>query len=65
MSNSDKFYESLEHFTDFNQFHEKSRYGHGRIPNDWAVVNTNVINSTSAIESGLYKQVNTVGLRQL
>jgi hypothetical protein len=58
MSSSDNFYEQLVSFTDFSQFTQLEWYC--RLPSDWLVVITDIQNSTQAIESGLYKEVNSV-----
>lgn len=58
MSSSDNFYGQLASFTDFSQFTQLEWYS--TLPSEWFVVITDIQNSTQAIESGLYKEVNSV-----
>ena len=58
MSSSDNFYEQLVSFSDFSQFTQLEWYS--SLPSEWFVVITDIQNSTQAIESGLYKEVNSV-----
>ena len=62
-SESLKFYERLKAFSQFSAFHETQHYQ--ALPNDWAVVVTDVLGSTQAIEQGQYKQVNAVGVASM
>ncbi len=56
---TDSFYENLKGFT---QFAELSKPGHYQpAPGDWFVVVTDIENSTSAIDSGKYKEINLSG----
>ncbi len=57
------FYQHLAHFSDFKQFHQSQWYQ--ALPDDWCVVVTDVLGSTQAIEQGLYKQVNAVGVASI
>lgn len=63
MKSSDKFYETLPSFTKFNQFNDSQFYK--EIPSDWLVLITDVVGSTKAIDQGLYKQVNAVGVASI
>lgn len=56
--NEKNFYESLEGFSNFTDCMEKSNFR--LAPIDWAIVVTDVINSTKAIENDKYKHVNAV-----
>ena len=57
--NTTRFYADLPLFTDFR---EVSRPGNfAPLPGDWHVVMSDVRNSTIAIQSGSYKNVNTLG----
>jgi hypothetical protein len=53
------FYADLPAFTTFEQFTEPARYA--PVPDDWLVYVTDVVNSTRAIETGQYKDVNMIG----
>ena len=53
------FYSELPPFRDFEAFTEASHYC--RVPDDWYVCVTDVVNSTQAIAAGKYKQVNLIG----
>ena len=56
---SSNFYRDLDSFSDFSEFTD---HGHFHpIPSDWFVVVTDVMGSTQAIDSGKYKDVNTLG----
>ena len=54
------FYTQLPIFDDFSAVSDLSNYT--EIPSDWFVVTADVQNSTGAINSGLYKAVNIVGV---
>jgi hypothetical protein len=53
------FYQKLAHFADFKDI--TSDVNFHSIPRDWLIVITDIIDSTSAIEKGQYKDVNTIG----
>jgi hypothetical protein len=53
------FYRDLPGFTDFAEVIRDENFS--AIPRDWAVVITDVKGSTKAIETGQYKDVNTIG----
>ena len=57
------FYRDLPGFTDFAEVIRDENFS--AIPRDWAVVITDVKGSTKAIETGQYKDVNTIGLPPL
>ncbi len=57
--NSENFYNDLHVLHDFTQIAGIQNYV--RMPEDWYVAVTDVINSTEAIENGKYKEINTVG----
>ena len=54
------FYRDLPVLESFAQTIETAR--HTSVPGDWWIVIADVIGSTTAIEAGAYKQVNTVGV---
>lgn len=56
---SESFYGSLSPLTDFQSIVDIENYV--KMPDDWYVAITDVAGSTSAIENGRYKEVNTVG----
>lgn len=56
---STEFYAALPIFADFREACLFERYS--RLPDDWHIVMSDVRNSTSAVEHGSYKQINTVG----
>jgi len=53
------FFSELPPFRDFARFTADEHYC--AVPDDWLVYVTDVVNSTEAIASGLYKQVNLIG----
>ncbi len=55
----DRFYETLPEITSFDQALDSSSFQ--PFPADWSIVVTDVVNSTVAIESGKYKEVNIAG----
>lgn len=57
--NSTHFYRDLTPLTAFEQ--APLWHLHTDIPEDWFVIITDVVNSTKAIQSGKYKDINTVG----
>lgn len=59
LSDTEKFYEKLECFSDFHEFPNLKWYA--PLPLDWYVVITDVLGSTKAIENGRYKDVNALG----
>lgn len=56
---SARFYAELPVFTDFREVSRAENFA--ALPEDWHVVMSDVRNSTVAIQSGGYKNVNTVG----
>lgn len=58
-SASFSFYSKLPVLTTFDSVLDSANYH--PVPEDWHIVITDVIDSTSAIESGRYKEVNTAG----
>ncbi len=56
---SSRFYHDLKSFSDFREITADSHFA--TIPADWWVYITDVKGSTQAIESGRYKDVNTIG----
>ena len=63
MTSSEKFYEQLEEFSDFSQFTQLEWYR--PLPSTWFVLITDVNGSTNAIEDGLYKEVNSLGVASI
>ena len=53
------FYQQLNSFEDFLDITNDSYFA--QVPNDWYIIITDIMSSTVAIESGRYKEVNTVG----
>lgn len=56
---TDKFFEDLPSFENFNELTRESLYHPA--PMDWSLVITDVRDSTKAIDSGRYRDVNTLG----
>lgn len=56
---TDYFYSELPALTDFLEITNFSNYVF--VPPDWQVIVTDIVGSTKAIESGLYKEVNLIG----
>lgn len=56
---SSSFYADLPAFTDFEEITDLDKYG--RLPDDWTLLVSDVVDSTSAIADGRYKTVNMVG----
>lgn len=56
---TDNFFEKLPQFTDFSSLVDERHYS--EVPDDWHVVITDIKDSTKAIESGRYRDINTVG----
>ena len=63
MTSDTNFYEQLTGFSEFTQFTELERYS--PLPSDWYVLITDVTGSTNAIENGLYKEVNSLGVASI
>ena len=63
MTSDTNFYEQLTGFSEFTQFTELERYS--PLPSDWYVLITDVTGSTNAIEDGLYKEVNSLGVASI
>ena len=59
MSNSDHFYRNLPVNTSFSEVLQSVH--HQPVPEDWYIALTDVVDSTKAIESGKYKDVNIAG----
>jgi hypothetical protein len=61
---SDKhFYYNLAHFADFKGITKDENFH--AVPSDWIVVITDIVDSTSEIEAGNYKDVNTIGVASI
>lgn len=56
---TDDFFETLPQFTDFSSLTDENHYS--EVPDDWYVVITDIKDSTKAIESGRYRDINTIG----
>lgn len=56
---SDRFYADLTAFSDFAEFSDLSAYS--KLPDDWALLASDVVGSTQAIDDGRYKEVNMAG----
>ncbi|HUH50376.1 MAG TPA: DUF3095 family protein, partial [Mycoplana sp.] len=56
---SDDFFRTLEGFSDFEGVAEADNYH--PLPDGWALVLADIIDSTGAIEAGRYKSVNMAG----
>jgi len=56
---SDRFYEELPAFTDFKEVTGDKPFR--PLPSDWKVIVADIEGSTSAIDGGRYKDVNTIG----
>ena len=57
--NSDKFFDTVPVFDDFEGVTNLANYR--PLPDDWALVSGDIVNSTGAIRSGSYKMVNMAG----
>lgn len=57
--NTTRFYAELPVFTDFGDVSRPESFA--PLPGDWHVVMSDVRNSTAAVQSGSYKNVNTLG----
>jgi len=62
-SSNKLFYQKLAHFADFKGITSDENFY--SVPSDWIVVMTDIVNSTREIESGNYKDVNTVGVASI
>lgn len=60
MSETNAFYRNLPALQSFSDAMQTTR--HSDVPKDWWIIIADVIGSTKAIESGAYKNVNTVGV---
>lgn len=58
MNSSDSFYAEIPGFQDFTGFTDAHNYR--ELPDDWLVVAVDIVDSTLAIERGMYRQVNSV-----
>lgn len=56
---NESFYRDLDTISDFSFIFDEDIYK--EIPEDWIIVMTDIIESTKAIDSGKYKQVNAAG----
>ena len=56
---SDPFFDTIPAFTEFKDVVQKDRYR--TLPEDWLIGVADVVDSTSALQAGRYKAVNTVG----
>ena len=59
MKGEEGFYNSLRSFSQFEEIVEDRHFT--KVPSDWVIVITDVKGSTKAIETGRYKDVNTIG----
>ena len=59
LNNTPQFYRNLTGFTDFSEINNLENYK--KVPEDWFVIITDIVGSTKAIETGRYKEVNTLG----
>lgn len=53
------FYKNLKSFTDYNNLFQQEHYI--KVPDDWFILASDVVNSTEAIKNGKYRDVNMVG----
>ena len=58
-ANSDKFFDTVPVFDDFEGVTNLDNYR--PLPDDWALISGDIVNSTGAIRSGSYKMVNMAG----
>ena len=63
MTSFEKFYEQIEGFSDFSQFTQLELYR--PLPSTWFILITDVRGSTNAVEAGLYKEVNSLGVASI
>lgn len=59
VDNSDDFFRKLKSFSDFEGVADAGNYH--PLPDDWALVLADIVDSTGAIEAGRYKSVNMAG----
>ena len=59
IGSSDLFYDNVPVFTDFAEFTNLKYFV--CVPEEWFVIVSDVVSSTSAIEEGRYKDVNMIG----
>lgn len=60
MSTNEDFYSKLKPFDQFRGIFDLNNYT--KLPQDWAVVITDIEDSTTAIQQGKYRDVNTIGV---
>jgi len=60
MASTKSFYDNLKPFSRFDEITEERHYR--SVPSDWMVVLTDIKGSTEAIDSGRYRDVNTIGV---
>jgi len=58
-SSPEKFYGQIKPFSDFTHVTDAELYQ--SLPDDWIIGVADVVDSTGAIEAGLYKTINTIG----
>lgn len=63
MTTSEEFYSSLKPFEQFRGICDTGNYA--CLPADWMVVITDIQDSTAAIQTGRYRQVNAVGVASI
>lgn len=56
---TDRFFAELPNFSSIHQITEDAHYA--PVPEDWCVIISDIVSSTKAIETGRYKDVNTIG----
>ncbi|WP_428025641.1 DUF3095 domain-containing protein [Arcobacter sp.] len=56
--NTTSFYKNIKEIKDFSKIMDNSNYH--KVPSDWYVLISDVVDSTKAIEDGMYKKVNFV-----
>lgn len=58
-----EFYKNLKPFSNFNEFHTPNHYK--QVPGTWNLIITDVKGSTQSIQSGRYRDVNTLGVASI
>jgi hypothetical protein len=58
-----EFYKNLKPFNNFNEFHSPNHYK--QVPGNWNLIITDVKGSTQSIQSGRYRDVNTLGVASI
>jgi hypothetical protein len=58
-----EFYKNLKTFSNFNEFHTPIHYK--QVPSNWNLIITDVKGSTQSIQSGRYRDVNTLGVASI